>query len=186
MRYCLRTLLVVLTLGPMVLVEYVGCSTPKEPPPGFYDRFRVPFPPEVRRVLDEPDRFTLFSVEGGDEGHDEILPAVTEQSFHGISILGKTEIADTQQRKLLIEALDDGISKVMHGPAICFWPRHGISVVRGDTRFDFVICFECSQIYVLDGDGRGIFQTQTTDDPAVVFNQALASAQVPRAKPPSH
>src|SRR5262245_4395395 len=184
MRFRLRTLLILLAVGPLI-TEWVGCSTRKEPPPGFYDRFRVPFPSEIRQVLDEPDRFTLFSIEGNDdEGQVKILPHVTEHDFHGFNILGKTEITDAQQRKSLIESLDEGISKVTHGPAICFWPRHGISVVRGDTRFAFVICFECSQIHVLDRNANHIFETQTTDEPAVVFNKALASASVPLATPP--
>jgi hypothetical protein len=181
MQYRLCTLLIVLALGPPIL-GCVGCSTPKEPPPGFYDRVRVPFPPEIRRVLDDPDGFMLYSI----EGENEILPDVREHSFHGFNILGKTVITDAQQRKSLIQALDEDISKVTHGPALCFSPRHGISVVRGDTRFDLVICFECFQIHVLDGNGKHVFMTQTTGEPAAVFNQALASAQVPLAPPPSH
>src|SRR5262245_7813956 len=126
MQYRLRALLIILALGPM-LVGNISCSSSKlpKPPPGFYDRFRVPFPPEIRRVLEESESFLLYSI----EGEDDILPDVTEHSFHGFKILGRTMITDDEQRKLLIEALDEGISKVMHGPALCFAPRHGISVI---------------------------------------------------------
>lgn len=183
-RFSLRTLFIVLAIGPLVMDD-VACSTRKDPPPEFYDRFRVPFPPEVRRVVDEPDRLTLFSIEPDDEGTREFLPDVTEHDFHGYKIFGKAEITDAQQRKSLIKSLDEGISKATHGPTLSFWPRHGISVVRGDTRFDLIISFDCSQIHVLDVNAKSIFKTQTTDEPAAVFKEALASASVPLATPPS-
>lgn len=179
--YQLSTSLIVMALGPPLLAGCVD-SKPKEPPPGFYDQFRIPFPPDIKRVLDESDRLVLYSI----EGESKFLPEVTERSFHGFNILGRTEIAVAQQRKLLVEALDEGISKVTHGAALCFAPRHGISVVQGDTQFDLIICFQCAQIYALDGNGKEIFMTHTTDSPAAVFNQALASAKVPLATPPSH
>jgi hypothetical protein len=180
-RFKLRTLLIVLAMGPMVLVGCVDSPTQTKPPPGFYDKVRIPFPPDIRRVLDAPDSFTLFSI----EGEDDIKPEVTEQSFHGFNILGKTGIEDPQQRKSLVDALDEGISTVTHGPALCFAPRHGIRVVQGDTQLDLVICFECAQIYVLNEKGLVIFGTHTTEAPSVVFNQALSSAKVPLATPPS-
>jgi hypothetical protein len=189
-RYKIVTLLMLLVLFAAIppMIRAVGCSRPIDEAERLqkqnelYKLVRIAFPPETRRVLDEPDRFTLFSI----EGEDEILPHVTEQSFHGFNILGKTEITDVEERRSLVKALDDGISKVTHGLALCFAPRHGITVVQGDTRFDLVICFECSQIHVLDSNGRHVFRTNTTDDPAALFNRVLESAQIPLARPPSY
>src|SRR5881394_3118647 len=110
MRCRLRTLLIVLALG---LPEFIGCSSGYKPPPDeAYEVFRTPFPAEIKRILDEPDRFTLFSI----EGENEIAPEVTERSFYGFRILGKTDIEDAEKRKSLIEALNLGIRKA-RGPA---------------------------------------------------------------------
>src|SRR5438045_2625471 len=113
MRYHSHTLSIVLAIGLSVFTD-VGCSSRHEQPSDeVYEVFRTPFPAQIAQVLNEPDRFTLFSI----EGENEILSELTDRSFHGFRILGKTEILDAEQRKALVESLNQGIRKA-RGPAL--------------------------------------------------------------------
>jgi hypothetical protein len=38
--------------------------------------------------------------------------------------------------------------------AACFFPRHGIRATVGKQNVDFVICFECSMVYIYRGDAK--------------------------------
>src|SRR5689334_17910405 len=122
-----------LVFAPLLLaLASAGCewsNKSHELPKAFLElrEKRRHMPDEVRFVLDNPERFTLFSIEGEDQPPD----VTTETLFHGFNVLGKSEIEDADERKALLEALYRSIADSEHA-AICFWPRHGIRASRGD------------------------------------------------------
>ena len=67
--------------------------------------------------------------------------------------------------------------------AMCFNPRHGIHVVRGETVHDLVICFECLQVEVFE-NGQPAKGFLVSDSPQSVFEDALRAANVPLAEKP--
>jgi len=173
MRFRLRTLLVVLSIGPMVLAGF-GCDS-RKPQPVVVNPLKKPLPVEVRALLDNCERLVLLSIEGEEYG----VPGSSDTDFHGFDILGKTEIRDRDEREQLLGALYKGIDEATV-PANCFGPRHGISATLGDETVDLVICFECLQIQIFPQDCLLL----TSDTPNNTFNAALVRANVPLAKPP--
>lgn len=172
MCYRLRTLLILLAIGPPVLAA-IGCeSRPVQP----IIRPQA-LPSDVRKILDAAERFILLSIEGEGEGK----PDSTESSFHGFDILGKAEINDDREREQLLGALYRGIAESDGRPAVCFAPRHGISATLGDETVDLVICFECFQILVYEKQQHHVC---ITDSPSDAFSAALKRAGLPLAKPP--
>src|SRR5256886_13151649 len=55
---------------------------------------------------------------------------------------------------------------------ICFEPRHGIRVRKGERVTDFVICFECDQVQIWTNDQRtGGFVIGSSPQP--IFDEIL-------------
>jgi hypothetical protein len=144
---------------------------------------------EVKNVLNNSDRFMLFSIQGVEGAQffvDAIPPDVTSDTkFHGYDILGKTDIEDPVEQKSLVEALYQSIAEST-GPALCFSPRHAIRAVKGDDIVDLVICFECFQIRVFTESQKvlGEHSVWTSDKPAGAFDAALSRRNIRLASPP--
>lgn len=82
--------------------------------------------------------------------HDpEGKPPSEALAFHGYRILEQASLAQGQITPLL-SLVGTGISENDSMAAMCFNPRHGIRVQFSDYEVDFVICFECLQIYEYD------------------------------------
>ena len=62
--------------------------------------------------------------------------------------------------------------------ALCFNPRHGIRVRQGDSVLDLVICFECLQVEVFEGEQRAA-SFLTSDSPQSVFDEVLRLSAKP-------
>lgn len=136
-------------------------------------------PPETRKILDEGERFILFSL---DPIHPVIRARTAQapgETFHEYAVLGKTEIRDGKQRGELLRALYQGISDSDGFVAACFDPRHGISATLGGETVDLVICFECKYIQTHAKAGTSV---STERSPAQAFNRALEAAGIPIAK----
>lgn len=126
--------------------------------------------------INAPESLILYSIDGRDfpPGKEPI----TEEKFHRYPVLGKVEIKDPDKRKAIITALKKGISESGDGAmADCFWPRHAIKLTENGKTIDYVICFECSRIYIYSGGS--IERKPTTSKPQSVFNKHLQDANVP-------
>ncbi len=120
--------------GILLLCAFGGCSSPPNP-------------------LDAPDELVLYSIDGTPH-HENDKPETSEQ-FHDVPVLGKIVIEDADERKEICQAIKDGMARP-DGIRACFWPRHGLRVTRGGKVVDYVICFECCQLLVFEGDtGKG-------------------------------
>ena len=104
----------------------------------------------------------------------------TAQAFHGFKILGKAQIKEPENKRVLMAAFAKGISESDGGAMACFNPRHGIRVMNGSSVCDFVICFECQSVraYGFNGD-RGF---TTAASPLKVFSEFVETYHLERPK----
>jgi len=135
-------------------------------------------PRNVMAVLQNADTFELLSLDP-ESGPDKQSEAV-KNPFHGWAILGKTTIQDSEIRKQLNSALEQGVAEGRAG-APCFDPRHGIHAVRSGRAVDLVICFECGHIYVYFDDAQDA-TIRTAGSPEPTLDRILKGAGVPLAK----
>jgi hypothetical protein len=133
-------------------------------------------PSAARRALEAPERLELFSLRPGD---DETEPP---NPFHDWEMLGSVNVTNAADRKRLSEALLKGAAENDGEVASCFEPRHALRVTRNRRTFDFVICFECLQVVVYEGDAElGYFLV--SESPQPVFNEVLTAAGIELAPP---
>jgi hypothetical protein len=136
------------TVG-LVALLLVGCARDSAPvgtqaPP--------PWPDGVLARLAGSDGMRIFALHPRPEelaGGGALL-----EDFHGYPILGQATVPDPSRRDLLLRLLEDGIEASDGSAAHCFEPRHGLSVTAGSTTVDYVICFECRQIQVVENGQR--------------------------------
>jgi hypothetical protein len=169
MRYRLRTLLILMALGPLMV--HTGCQQrPATISPEILKKRTLPA--EVKRILDNAEQLELFSI--GIPRAD--APALTTDTFQTCTLLGRAQIDDNNEREELLNALYKGIQEST-GPAICFEPGFGLrGTADGDT-VELLICFECLQIEITF---RGHKQmVSTSSSPLETFNTALRRAGAP-------
>lgn len=134
-------------------------------------------PSDVVAVLENADTFELLSL---DPEHES-----TGNGRQQWPELGKTAIQSPETRQRVLAALNQGVAE--GGTAAkCFFPRHGIRAVRGDTTVDLVMraraCFECHQIYVYFDGKRSASAVLTSGSPEATLDEVLKTAGVPLAK----
>jgi hypothetical protein len=142
------------------------------------ERLKAALPPQTRQVLDNGPQFILYSLDPQSRG---MKPADLKGKpiFHQYIILGQTPLKNAQTRADVLSALYKGIRTNKGGAAKCFNPRHGIRAVQGNQTVDLVICFECRQIKIYDGNGQHNASTESSPQP--VFDRVLSQARVPLA-----
>ncbi|APR81891.1 Hypothetical protein A7982_07240 [Minicystis rosea] len=135
---------------------------------------REKIPAASRLALEQATDVELLSLEphfGPVEKGREAAP------FHGCEILGKTKIEDASIRRRLVTALEKAAQDNDGVAAACFEPHHALRVTHGGRTLDFVICFQCLQVQVFEGDERttGFL---ITDAPRALFDDVLRDAHV--------
>lgn len=122
-----------------------------------------------------PDELMLYSI----DGTKEPVQPIDGEAFHGYPVLGKLTITDPDDRQKIMAALDQCIAESNVDTAFCFWPRHGLHLVRKGKTIEYTICFECLQMFVSDGaDPRMVPMTKS---PQELFNSYLKKAAIPIA-----
>jgi hypothetical protein len=80
------------------------------------------------------------------------------EHFHGFPVLGKVESLAREEHKDLRSALVTTLKPVTgdRAPSMCFTPRHGLCMTKGDEHVDLVLCFECEEarVYIYSGGHR--------------------------------
>lgn len=157
------------TLAPFALALAAACAAP-EPP--------VESP--LWSVLGEADSWTILRIDPSPmdlyEVDGEAPPS--DAAFHGYPELARTELADPDALRELLTGLEAGIAGNDSMVAACFNPRHGVIAESGGRRIDLLICFECLQIQVFDGEGENVEDALTTEAPAAVFNRVFTAAGI--------
>jgi hypothetical protein len=129
-------------------------------------------PGVAAKVMRDATSFELLSLDP-ERGRDNA-------DFHRFKVLGRTMVSDALTRKRLYNALQSGARWNLPFPAMCFNPRHGLRVTTGGNTVDLVICFECSQVQVWQGNSH-VTTFIVGQSPEPVFDQALRDAGVPLA-----
>jgi len=171
---CVRTSL----LGSLVVVFALGCgdatsSSPTQGAPA------SEVPERARKALRDAESFELLSID------PERLRSPPDGHFHGYKVLGRTKIEDAAGRAKLVTALEKGATEG-RDPASCFNPRHAIRATSSGKTSDFLICFECSQVKVLETETTSVDRPDArfliSRSPQPEFDQALRDAGLPLAK----
>jgi hypothetical protein len=170
-----KRIIAIIILGAVAAVAVSRYRWP-EPPMAGFDPKNNRLSKEVKRILDEGDRFTVLSL-------DPMVRASDKETFHGFHVLGKTEIRTRKERRELLRALYKGIAGAKGWALGCFNPRHGIRSTLGGETVDLVICFECSGIRVYGKDSKESGGVLTSGSAAPTFNRTLERAGLPIAKP---
>jgi hypothetical protein len=123
---------------------------------------------------------TLYSINGG-KGAERSKARETGEVFHGFPVLGKTEIVDAEARGELLKAIEDGIAQKGVSKADCWWPRHGLRVTSGGQVTDYLICFQCNQVYIYEGGAERERQRTMPSEVQTVFDKHLRAAGLPLA-----
>ncbi len=123
-------------------------------------------------ALRDPDTFELLSLDP-ERGRKDA-------DFHRFKVLGRTTVTDPAMRQRLYNSLQSGARWNVPIPSLCFDPRHGIRVTSKGRTVDLVICFECSQVQVWQGDSL-VTSFIVGQSPEPVFDQALRDAGLPLA-----
>jgi hypothetical protein len=162
-------------------------------------------PGEALAALKTGTKFVLFSLEPPVTAikDPEITPEMTrdqvqkeferfhremklnpEEGHHGYKILGSTELADAGMRASAIAAITDAVRDFDGIVAKCFEPRHSLRVrAANGATYDFVVCFECHQVYVFRGKKR--IGTAGMTGSQKRLDDLLVAAKIPLAQPTS-
>lgn len=112
---------------------------------------RAAFPGDDRLVLEQPDKVTLFTLNPVRILDGKLSPEPDRLRTYGIT--GQAVIDDTDEHRMLVEAVYRGLRGEGAGPAACFNPRHGLRFERQGRTIECLICFECTWIYIYGRDG---------------------------------
>jgi hypothetical protein len=117
--------------------------------------------------------FVLYSLDG-DRYPGEPAPEGATL-LHGWLVLQECPITSLDTREKLFKALDRGIDEHSSStPLDCFNPRHAIRVESMGITVDYLICFQCSNYYIYEGD-KQVSGGFTTSSPKSTFDQILSS-----------
>jgi hypothetical protein len=119
-------------------------------------------------IADRP--FTLYLLDG-DSGRQKDAPE--GETLHGWRILQQCPITSEQTRHDLFRALDDAIAAAPGRGSRCFIPRHAIRVQTNGVVVDYVICFQCGNYKLYEGD-KSITGGGISRSPKPIFNRILS------------
>ena len=104
--------------------------------------------------------FTLYRLDG-DRYPFEPVPEGSE-TLHGWTILQACHVDSMAAREELIQAVDVGIAEGGGIPVDCFNPRHAFQVEASPLNMVYMICFECRNYEIWNGEdlvGGGMIST---------------------------
>jgi hypothetical protein len=114
--------------------------------------------------------FTLYRLDGDRYPGDPVPQGAV--LLHGWPILQTCSIGSMATRKELFRAFDDGIAKSSGEPIDCFNPRHAIRVETDGVNVDYVICFQCHNYEIWEGDKK-VSGGSTSPSPRATFDRIL-------------
>ncbi len=128
-------------------------------------------PDAARTALEKTDQIEVLSLDpqGGETGKD---------AFHEYKVLARATVKEADARKEIAAAVEKGVGE--GGPiAKCFEPRHGLHVVYQDKTYDFLICYQCSQIQIFMGTAQAE-TVPTSGASKAALDKALKNADAPK------
>ncbi len=103
-------------------------------------------PGNLRTIVEEAEATTLLTL---DPLRTPKTPdAPVQERFRRYVVLAKAQVTDPAEHRRLVEALYEGLKGEGAGPANCFIPRHGLRFEREGKIVEFLICFQCTRVYI--------------------------------------
>ncbi|WP_265592529.1 hypothetical protein [Verrucomicrobium sp. BvORR034] len=139
----------------------VSCRTlsPSGEPPSYYGR-----------LFKSADSVVLYSLNPR-RSRDAV-----DETLHGYKILGQTPLDKEQSRQVAEELYR--AQKASDGSSVrCFVPRHAVRTVAAGHIHDFLICYQCYQVYWFQ-DGTQV-ATVTVEGSPRFLNKLLQDAGIP-------
>ena len=99
--------------------------------------------------------------QGGEESKD---------AFHDYKAPARATVKDDDARNAVAAVLK-GVAESDGAIAKCFEPRHGLHVVYKGKTYDFLICYQCTQIQVF---------AEAAEEPETVARRRLPERRSPR------
>lgn len=114
--------------------------------------------PEQRAIIEAPNALTVFSIDPTfawrDAAKDAASPMVALELalYEQEQALGKTQIARAGVR---IQIGHDALAMMRRGAkqARCFMPRHALLFEKGEQKVCLLVCFQCTNLAVIDAAG---------------------------------
>jgi len=172
----IRKLIIVLLLA---IITAIGCA--------YFRRSNHPenrIPPAALHALESDSSLVLYSLSPEedillDSGENQRRSAA-EPKFQGYRILGQITLTSPESRGMVIDTIRDAVRDWDGAIALCFEPRHGVRATDASGAYDFLICFECQQIYV--SSPGGIKKQLGIHASGWQLNDILTAAHVPLPK----
>ena len=142
-------LLVIGLVGPLTLLSAISRGA---------DAQSIGLPEEARKIISGATRVECFRIDpriaekGGQERDAKFIDG------YPITSTGKERGRDFAEK--LAAALTD--EKSYGGPARCFFPGVGFRAWNGEESVDVIICYLCSNFYVVacDADGKAVARSE--------------------------
>jgi hypothetical protein len=136
------------------------------------------------QLPDDPDQLILFSLDGKPaEGERARAERVREgrEMLHEFSVLGRVEIVDPEMRRKLISSVNADIRRGAV-PSKCFFARHALQIIKNGKTMDILICFECNNYGIYEGEFRRGMMQPIGESSKPLFNAILSEAQIQLAE----
>lgn len=136
----------------------------------------VRLPEDARKALRHATKSTLYSL----EPWAQQLPAGDSlPELDGYAVLGQTNL-DAAQTDEAARAIRSALSQWSMGQAACFDPRHALRVTAEGQTFDFLLCYACDRMEILQNGEH--LSTHTLSGSPDKLNALLKKAGVPLSK----
>ena len=132
-------------------------------------------PVQVLRALETPSEATLYSLHP-----DPRAPYWFASRFRGYRVLGRLPLKNEIHRLQVARAVAQAAQTYQGNFKCVFSPRHGLRVQSRGKTYDFLICYECSQMEVY-AEEREIAELSIGGSPDLM-NSMLRAAHVRIAK----
>jgi hypothetical protein len=127
-------------------------------------------PENVLKLLDNVEAMTVYRI-----ASDPVSEGVRD--FRGYKIIAQADIKEKAVRAELVEILIKGTSGT-YGVAKCFNPGYGLRLTKGDTTYDFVICFGCGHLHIYTEPGEDKLEETISESALKPFQAVLKKANI--------
>jgi len=135
-------------------------------------------PTDLHAVIEQHEQMELLSIWPSSVGFERPT-LITAGEFRRYPVLGRAEISDASTRNELAHRLLQSIEESSGAQYLCFHPRHGLRVRKGDVELDLVLCFECSAARIHRGEALWTVALSRGTQPD--FDRALKRFNIPLA-----
>ena len=113
---------------------------------------------------------TLYRLDGDRYPGDPVSDSAV--LLHGWPILQACSINVPATQQTLLNSLDKGIANGGGVPIDCYNPRHAVRLESNSVTTDYMICFQCRNYEIWDGDER-VGGGLISKAPQSTFNEVL-------------